>query len=123
MTPTQRTLKLLRFQGFIAQVTEHWNGFARRRVDLFGFGDIVAMSAPGVSPQYNGLWLVQTTSGTNHSARRNKILQECRKEFERWTALGGRVVVVSWAKRAGRWQPRWEELSAVQKPGLVAMEI
>ena len=35
-SPTQRTLKYLRDKGYTAQVVEHWNAFAKRRIDLFG---------------------------------------------------------------------------------------
>src|SRR5215469_10785245 len=51
MRPLQRSLGWLRKCGYLAQKVEHWNAFAQRRVDLFGFADIVAVRAgePGVT--------------------------------------------------------------------------
>ena len=42
MTPTQRTLKALRNDGWHCEVVEHWNSFAHKRVDLFNC-DILAI--------------------------------------------------------------------------------
>ena len=43
-SPTQLSLKKLREEGYITiQVVEYWNSFARRRIDLFGFIDILAI--------------------------------------------------------------------------------
>lgn len=44
MTATQRTLELLRTNGFVAGIVERWIQGARRRVDLLGFIDIIAIS-------------------------------------------------------------------------------
>jgi len=35
-SPTQRTLKKLRDEVYLAQVVEKWNAFAKIRQDLFG---------------------------------------------------------------------------------------
>ncbi len=43
ISPTQRSLKHLREAGYLCQVTEHWNQWARVRQDLFGFIDILAI--------------------------------------------------------------------------------
>ena len=42
-SPTQRSLKLLRDEGYTAQVVERWNPHARVRQDLFGVIDTAAM--------------------------------------------------------------------------------
>ena len=66
MTPTQRSLKILRERGWTVWRVEHWNAFAKIRQDLFGFGDILAINKDTVL-------IVQTTSGSNVSARMKKI--------------------------------------------------
>jgi len=68
MSPTQRSLKLLRSQGWTCWITEHWNPHAGIRQDLFGFADLVALAKDNVL-------LVQTTSGSHVSARIEKIRQ------------------------------------------------
>lgn len=39
-TPTARTLRYLRAQGYAADVTERWIPQARKRRDLWGFCDV-----------------------------------------------------------------------------------
>lgn len=57
-SPTQRSLAVLRERGYIAQVVERWNPFARIRQDLFGVVDVLAVG--------NGETIaVQCTSGAN----------------------------------------------------------
>ena len=66
--PTQRSLKLLRSRGYTCGITEHWNGWIKRRMDLFSFVDIVCLDPVGKQVIF-----VQTTSGPNMSARLAKI--------------------------------------------------
>lgn len=97
MTPTQRTLKYYRDAGFTCAVTEKWNPYAKIRQDLFGFIDLVAL-IPG------RIVGIQTTSGSNHAARREKIrgLPEARK----WLETGAEIHIASWAKKKPRGQKR-----------------
>ncbi len=90
--PTQRSLKMLRDTGHRVQVVEHWNAFSRRRVDLFGFIDIVALS-PG-----NRLIGVQTTSGGNVSHRATKIVDECGDAARDFLRCGGFIEIHGWRK-------------------------
>ena len=65
-SPTGRSLANIRERGYKPWVVEYWNAFSRKRVDLFGIFDILAVG--------NGETLaVQTTSGSNVSARVKKI--------------------------------------------------
>ena len=65
-SPTQLSLKMLRDDGWLADVTERWIPGANIRKDLFGFGDIMALKP-------NQILMVQTTTASNMSARINKI--------------------------------------------------
>jgi hypothetical protein len=65
-SPTQRTLKHLRDEGFYCWIVEHWDHFARKRKDLFGLWDVIAI-------RKGETMVVQTTSGSNVSARVKKI--------------------------------------------------
>ena len=42
-SPTQRSLTYLREQGYLVEIVEHWNPFARVRKDLWGWCDILAI--------------------------------------------------------------------------------
>ncbi len=68
-SPTQLSLKKLREEGYTVQVVEYWNSFARIRIDLFGFIDIIALKGKEVLA-------VQTTSASNMSARCKKIADQ-----------------------------------------------
>lgn len=73
ISPTQRSLKYLRDQGYIAEVVEHWNAFTKRRHDLFGFVDIVAVDSGKPYLELPRILFVQTTTTGNQSARLKKI--------------------------------------------------
>lgn len=106
-TPTARALAELRKMGFTAGVVEKWIPQMKRRVDLFGIIDLIAVM-PGV-----GILGVQATSGSNHAARIAKANAEPR--LKTWLASGGRFEVWSFAKQGARgkrkvWVLRREEI-------------
>ena len=101
MSPTQRSLALLRKQGYHCAIVEKWNPYAKIRQDVFGFGDLLAFRSgqPGAT-------LVQTTSGSNVSARRTKILAN--PIARDWVKAGNWIRLEGWAKRGARGQvKRW----------------
>jgi len=65
MTPTERSLKYLREQGYLCAIVEKWNPHARIRQDLWGWCDILAIKKDEVLA-------VQVTS-TGVAARLKKI--------------------------------------------------
>lgn len=67
MSPTQRSLAYLKARGWHAAVVERWNPHARKRQDLFGILDLIAL-APG-QPTLG----LQVTSATNLASRQHKI--------------------------------------------------
>lgn len=67
-SPTQRSLAYLRSEGWLAWVTEHWCPFSRRRKDLWNVCDILCLRGEEILA-------VQTTSGSNVSARVRKIAE------------------------------------------------
>lgn len=87
-SPTQRSLAHLKASGYCAQVVERFNPYAKVRVDLFGFIDIVAIRDGEILG-------VQTTSRGNMSARVQKILLI--PEAKIWLKAGGLIVVHGWA--------------------------
>ncbi len=97
ISPTQRSLKLMRGEGYLCAITEHWNHFAKIRQDLFGFIDILAIKGEEVVA-------IQTTTQTNQSARVKKILQH--KNFQAIHATGWKIVVHGWRKlkKTKKWE-------------------
>lgn len=107
-SPTQRTLALLRKDGWTCAIVERWNPHARIRQDLYGFIDIVA-----IHPD-RGILGVQACAGASHAARRTKIIQEPRAWL--WRKAGGMIDVCSWSKKgaAGKrkmWEARIEHIA------------
>lgn len=104
-SPTQRTLERCRREGWRAAVVERWNPHARVRHDLFGFADLVVLDG---GP---GLLAIQATSGSNVSARCEKLSTEVADAVRAWLAAGLRCEVWGWRKvkvKRGGAATRWE---------------
>ena len=87
MSPTQRSLKHLREQGYIAEVVERWNAFARIRQDLFGCIDILAL-------RDSETLAVQTTSWAHVPDRARKVAAN--PALPAMQAAGWRIEVHGW---------------------------
>lgn len=112
LSPVQRTLRALREQGRIVDVSEKWTinpkhpagGF---RKDLFGFIDLICLD-----PE-KGIVAIQAC-GTDFSAHLKKIMDsECTENVIEWLKCKGTAELWSWRKvklqrggKAVRWQPR-----------------
>lgn len=112
--PTQRTLAALRAAGYEVDISERYNHFSRKKNDLFGFIDLVAIRAGEILG-------VQATGNEHGATRMRKIEAEPRAGL--WLRAGGRIEVWSWDLRGARgkrkaWTLRrlaftshgWEEL-------------
>lgn len=101
-SPTQRTLALLKKEGWTAGIVERWIPQARKRIDLFGIIDILAMKG-------RCLLGVQTTSGSNVAAHITKALAEPR--LREWLMTNNIFEIWGWRKVGPRgkrklWQVR-----------------
>jgi hypothetical protein len=102
-SPTQRSLKRLREQGYLVQVVEHWNAHARIRQDLFGFIDVLAVREGEILG-------VQACSGTDAAKRVRKIADHPNVGMVR--KAGIRIEVWAWRKLAsGRYEVRVVDVS------------
>lgn len=92
---TVRTLMECRKRGWRACVIEKWIPQTKRRLDAFGFGDVLVLD------DMPGALLIQATTDTggNVSARVGKIRGECAAAASAWLAAGNRVSVWGWGKR------------------------
>lgn len=121
MSPTERSLKLLREAGYSACVVEKWvpsspAGYKGPIItrDAWNFGDILAVriGLPGAT-------LVQTTTASNMAARITKIHQIA--EAGIWLAAGNRIVVHGWRKSGDRgkrkvWSCRIQVIESITSP-------
>lgn len=94
MSPTQLTIRSLKQDGWLVEVVEKYNFFAKVRNDLFGFIDILAIKDGSVLA-------VQATSKANISSRVNKIAEH--ENIAEVRKLGWQIEVWGWAKVGNRW--------------------
>lgn len=101
-SPTQRSLKFLRDQGWTAEVVERWIPGANIRKDLFGFCDIFCFS-----PERRQFLMVQTTTWSHLSEHVRKILSL--PVVVGWLSAGGFVQAHGWKKVGPRGKrKKWE---------------
>ena len=96
MSPTQRSLADLRARGMLAQVVERWVPRAKKRVDLFGFIDIVALG------DLSGVIGIQVTTTSHLADRLRKIQGECQAAAMRWIGSGNHILLHGWSKKGPR---------------------
>lgn len=106
-SPTSRTLKLLRKQGWTAGVVEKWIPQTRRRLDFLGGIDIIAVSEQGTVG-------VQCTTVSNQANRRAKLCAE--PQMAAWLAGGNKLWVIGWAKKGAKgkrkiWQSTFSDIT------------
>lgn len=107
MTPTERTLRWLRKQGYTCQVVERRIPHTFVTKDLFGCIDIVAIKAgiPGVLG-------VQVTSRAHLADRLAKVKREPRAAL--WRECRNDLLVVGWSKRGEAGRRKLWEVEAVR---------
>jgi len=99
VSPTARSLRLLRQWGYVADVCERFIAAIQRRRDFLRIGDIIG------AHKVHGFLMVQATSASNVSARLKKARGVI--AMRTWLAAGGKFEVHGWAKnKSGRWAVR-----------------
>jgi hypothetical protein len=108
VSPTQNSLSALRAQGYTCWVVEYWNSFTRKRVDMFGMFDIIAI-------RENETLAVQTTT-SGVAARVKKITDS--EYLDAVRKAGWRIEVHGWRKapkvkggKAQIWKQRIVDMS------------
>ncbi len=95
MSPTARSLQRMRKEGWKVCVVEKWIPQMRRRIDAYGFGDIL-----GHRLGTTGATLVQSTTDSHLNARLDKILAI--PEAKGWLRCGNRIETHGWGKKGAR---------------------
>ena len=106
LSPTQRTLKFLRTQGYIAGIVERFvsiPGTFGKRIDLFNFIDIIAIKP-------DEIWGIQSCGQTFAEHNRKILENEIAPE---WLEAGGKLQLIGWRKlkvkrggKAMKWEPK-----------------
>lgn len=102
-SPTQRTLAEMRKRGYCAEVTERYLHVIKRRKDLYGFIDILAVKKGEIVG-------IQACSATDISKRVDKIANHENVGIVR--SSGMKLLVHGWRKNSkGRWVLREVDVS------------
>ena len=101
MSLNARSAAHLRDLGYLVATVEHYNAFTKRKHDLFGCIDLLAIGN-------NETVAVQVTSKSNLSARRHKI--EETEAYPEMLRSGWRIVLHGWFKENNRWKLKEVEL-------------
>tara|TARA_B100000029_G_scaffold230060_2_gene227535 strand:- start:581 stop:892 length:312 start_codon:yes stop_codon:yes gene_type:complete len=102
LSPTARSLKKLRDEGWKPWVVEVFNHFTKKRKDLFNVADIIAYKD-------NEILLVQATSASNVSARVKKIAES--EHIDGLREAGFQIEVWGWRKSGNKWVCRQVDCS------------
>lgn len=98
MSPTARSLALLRSLGFASDVTERFIAAINRRRDFLRIGDLIGVH------ERHGFLMIQATSLPNVAARVNKAKGIA--ALATWLKAGGMFEVHGWHKRGEHWEVR-----------------
>jgi len=102
-SPTTRTLKYYRDQGFLCEVTEKWIPKANIRKDLWGFCDILCLRGKEILA-------IQACHYSDISKRVHKIEESENLSAVRGAGIG--IHVIGWSKKSnGRYESRVVNLS------------
>ena len=112
ISPTQRTLKYLKDNGFICGIVERFisiPGSFGKRIDLFNFIDIIAIKdKQTIGVQSCG----QAFADHDHKILANTIAPEWIKGNREIWLIGWRKVKLKHGGKAMRWQPRIKEYTS-----------
>jgi hypothetical protein len=91
------------------QVVERWCTFSNRRIDLFGFIDIVALDKTRILG-------IQCTTGGDLATRVAKVQNDRRDQAIDWMRARGEIWLVGWYKYKEKvdgkwWRPRILEMT------------
>ncbi len=122
-THTGKTLAALRDRGYAVAIVERWLAEAKKRIDAYGFIDILAIKE-------NEILAVQSTG--NAAPRGNPTQERIRKitgnrHAYLWLLAGGRIEIYVWrrlkVRRGGvayRWEPVLTEITLADFPPEIA---
>lgn len=96
------TRKRLTDQGYLVENVEKFNWITKRKNDLWGFIDFLAIKR-------DDILAVQVTSRSNMSSRRKKITEH--ENLSRVREAGIRIELWGFYKEKNKWQVKIQDLS------------
>lgn len=102
MTPSARSVKTLREEGWLVDVVERWIPKINIRKDLFGMFDLLAVR--------EGKTLAVQVTSIDHIAHRRVKMRDL-PALAQVLSAGWIVEIHGWVKKKNRWQVKRENLS------------
>jgi hypothetical protein len=87
------SIKYLNSMNYMAQAVEQWNHFSKRRMDLFGFIDVVA-----VKNGEHGVLGIQACGRFDINRHIEKAICSCGIRVRVWLGAGNRLYFHGWDK-------------------------
>ena len=107
-SPTKRVKRVAAERHFVVADCESKRG--RFTYDAFGFGDLMLLAGPECD-EVPTLIMVQVTSASNRSSRKNRMLQRDVVNLRLWLADGTRgAALITTGHRGGAWM-RWTTMT------------
>lgn len=98
-SPTEQAITAIKKAGGQHGITEKWNHHIKKRQDLWGFVDLLAMIPRGGVMR---LVAIQVTTRSNMNARVEKIREKCRDKALAFLATGNAIEVWGTDKFQGK---------------------
>lgn len=93
LTPSQRSLALMKQRGYTCQNVEYYNPYSKRRKDLLGFIDILCVGKGEIIG-------IQATT-TSHLPNREQKARGTEALYQ-WLRAGNKFYLHGWAKRGAK---------------------
>lgn len=111
MSPVERTLAEIKKSGLKYWKVEHWNPYARRRIDLFNIIDLLVLDGGIVGIQ---------VCGSDYQEHVRKLTEDEKENTLEWLKSEGRLEIWGWrqlkkvrGKKAMEWIPRIADILLV----------
>lgn len=98
MSPTARSMALMRKRGAMVAVVERWVPHINSRVDLYSCIDLLC-----VESRLQGCTGVQATTRSNQASRLKKFRDpKVAVKIRRWLEAGNRLLLHGWSRRVAK---------------------
>jgi len=87
------SVKYLRANNYIAQKVEYWNSFGRKKIDLFGFVDVVGLHSNQI-----GVTGIQSCDRFDINRHFDKMKESCEVSVLVWLKAGNILCFHGWDK-------------------------
>lgn len=97
MRARERSMNVLRKMGYMVACAEYWSPFDRRRHDLFGFADLIALPEIKPTEQFPDKTILAIQCVNTHLREHIEKIQ-ANDAAKRWLLTGNDIIIHEWRK-------------------------